>query len=483
MKTRNFLTLTLAVLLLAGLLSACNVNVNTPADEAVDPASEEPSELPAANTDQVNINPEGNEVGGEVKGPTSTAIPSDAKYQKDIVIDPATYAGKEIVIWTWWDVDETEQENIDRFEAATGAKITYVNKQFEVYASDLVKAIATGDGPDICYFGSEAIPAYVTKGYLIPVSDYLDMSKVTFETSQSVADFFTFNGKLYVVPDTGPSTSKLYFRKDLFANASVDNPYDLWKAGKWTWDEFVRIGQEVKSDTDGDGEFDIWGYYSWQQEQLLYSNGANYVQWVDGNPVEGLSDSKTVRALEWDRALNDQYGIVAPYDPDLDPTAMLVAGKIAMMYWGDWLLYGDEGLRAVLGDNLGIAPFPAGPDATVPYGDAAAATKEGLAASAKEPELAALYLLYKRLPSDEAEEEENRLQAESDRIRDFGSLEVYEMCMEMADNAVINPCFGFTGLEDIVSAVRNATDMTPAQAVEAYKQAAQGYIDRTWKGE
>ncbi|MDR1670092.1 MAG: extracellular solute-binding protein [Oscillospiraceae bacterium] len=484
MKTRTFLTLALAALLLAGLLAGCNVNVNTDSagDPNASPAEEggEPSPLPEGNEEQINNNPDGNIQGGEVEGPANEGIPSDAKYQKDIVIEPGKYEGKELVMWTWWDMGEEDQENIARFEAATGCKITYVNKQYEVYGADLVKAVGTGDGPDICYFGSEAIPAYVTKGFLIPVSDYLDMSKVSFETSQSVIDYFTFNGKLYVVPDTGPSTSKLYFRKDLFANASVDNPYDLWKAGNWTWDEFVRIGQEVRSDVDGDGEFDIWGYYSWQQEQLLYSNGANYVQWVDGNPTEGLSDPKAIRAMEWDRALNEQYGIVAPYDPDLDPTAMLIAGKIAMMYWGDWLLYGEDGLRTQLGDNLGIAPFPKGPDATAPFGDAAAATKEGIAACAKEPELAALFLLYKRLPANEEEEAENNTKAEADRIRDFGSLEVYEMCLEMANYAITNPCPGFTGLQNIVDAVRNAADMTPAQAIEAYKAAAQGYIDRTW---
>ncbi len=480
MRSRRFLTLALAALLLAGLLAGCNVNVNNGDDTTPGEEGGEPSPLPEGNTDQVNNNPDGNVMGGDVEGPKNEGLPSDAKYQKDIVIEPGKYEGKELIMWTWWDMGEEDEESIARFEEATGCKITYVNKQFETYSSDLVKAVATGDGPDICYFGSEAIPAYVTKGYLTPVSDYLDMSKVTFETSQSIADYFTFNGKLYVVPDIGPSSSKLYFRKDLFANASVDNPYDLWKAGNWTWDEFVRIGQEVQSDTDGDGENDIWGYYSWQQEQILYSNGANYVQWVDGNPVEGLSDPKAIRALEWDRSLNDQYGIVAPYDPDLDPTAMLVAGRIAMMYWGDWLLYGDEGLRGVLGDNLGIAPFPKGPDATEPFGDAAAATAEGIAASAKEPELAALYLLYKRLPADETEEAEEQTKAEADRIRDFGSLEVYEMCLEMANYATINPCFGFTGLENIVTTIRDNATMTPAQAVEAYKAAAQTMIGRTW---
>jgi ABC-type glycerol-3-phosphate transport system substrate-binding protein len=240
----------------------------------------------------------------------------------------------------------------------------------------------------------------------------------------------------------------------------------------------VQLAQDVKQDLTGDGEYDIWGYYSWQQEQIFYTNGANYVQWVDGNPVEGLSDPKAIRAMEWQRALSEQYDIIAPWDPDSDPPGMLVKGSIAMMYWGDWLI---SGLRDELGDKLGIAPFPIGPDATKPMGDAAAATKEGLAGHSQEPELAALFLLFKRLPADEADEAAQKEIDDLYNITTYGSLAEYEMCLQMANYAVINPRNGFTGLGDVIDAIINKDDMTPAQAVEAFKHVAQSRIDDTWE--
>jgi ABC-type glycerol-3-phosphate transport system substrate-binding protein len=466
MKKRSILSAVLALMMIAGLLAGCGS------------LNEEP-DLPEGNPDLVNDNPEGNEQGGDVERPTFSNINSSARFRDELGLTPGQYAGKTLTIWAFWDLSDDEAEHIAAFEAATGAKVDFVNRfSWEVYEADLIKAIAAGEGPDICYFMSEVIPAWVMKGFLVPMSDYIDFSEVAIPLSETTKQFYTFNGKLYTMPDFHEGSSKLYFRRDIFANASLSNPFDLWKAGEWTWDAFVRLAQDVKEDLTGDGEYDIWGYYSWQWEQVLYSNGANHVQWVDGNPVQGLDDPKAIRALEWEKDLDERFDIIAPWDPDLDPPGMLVSGNIAMMYWGAWLI---DSLREELGDKLGFAPFPRGPDlpAEIPFGDVASGHREGIAGSASEPELAALYMLFKRLSADEAEAARKEAEAEADRIALYGSIEEYELAVEMDRWATWNAMHGFTGLDSIVSRIRNA-EMSAAQAVEAYKASAQSMIDRTW---
>jgi ABC-type glycerol-3-phosphate transport system substrate-binding protein len=200
---------------------------------------------------------------------------------------------------------------------------------------------------------------------------------------------------------------------------------------------------------------------------------------VDGTPVQGLDDPKAIRALEWERALDEQYDIIAPWDPDLDPPGMLVAGKIAMMYWGAWLI---DGLRDELGDRLGFAPFPLGPDlpAHIPMADVASGHREGIAGASQEPELAALYMLFKRLHEDEEAEARYLAELEPERIRIYGSLEEYELAVQMDRWSTWNAIHGFTGLDSVVTRIRNADGMTAAQAIEAYKSSAQAMIDRTW---
>jgi multiple sugar transport system substrate-binding protein len=474
MRVKKFISIALTLIMLTGILTSCNVNDPTP------------PELIEANTGFENINPEGNVQGGGVELPIhEVGFNSAARYRNELDIPDGHYAGKTLTIWTFWDLGDDEAEHIAAFEAATGATVDYVNRfSWEMYEPDLIKAIASAGGPDICYFMSEVIPSWVMKGFLVPVSDYINFNEITVPLSEGTKDFYTFNGKLYTVPDFNEGSSKMYFRRDIFANAGLKNPYELYLEGDWTWDTFVRLAQDVKQDLTGDGEYDIWGYYSWQWEQLLYSNGANHVQWVDGNPVQGLDDPKAIRAYEWERALDEQYEIIAPWDPDLDPPGMLVSGKIAMMYWGAWLI-GDgvsQGLRYELGDKLGFAPFPRGPDlpAHIPMADIASGHREGIAGAASEPELAALYMLFKRLHQDEAAEAAYEEAQIAERILIYGSLEEYELAIQMDYYSTWSAVFGFTGLDSIITRIRNATDMTAAQAVEAYKSSAQAMIDRTW---
>jgi multiple sugar transport system substrate-binding protein len=468
MNTRKITALGLALALTACLLAGCNVNREDP-----------DAPLDVANTGQVNQQGEDNQQGGDVEKPLYDGINSAARYRHELGLENTDrYQGKTLTMWRFWDLSDDEADTIAAFEAATGAKVNFNgNYAYSAYDNDLLKGIAAGDGPDICWIYEQIIPAWVTKGYLFPLSDYIDFSQVAFPIAEGTKEFYTFNGKLYVIPDLGEGMAKLYFRRDLFANRALENPYDLWKAGNWTWDAFVRLAQDVKEDVDNDGEIDIWGYYAWREAQIHYSNGANFIQWMDGKPVEGLSDPKSVRAFEWERSLSEQFDIVAPWDPDLDPQGMLVAGRIAMTYADAYVL---SGLRDELGDRLGIAPFPKGPDATAPMGDIATGHRAAIAGSSNEPELAALYLLYRQLPIDEADEARAAEEAGPERIRLYGSLEEYEMVMEMAKHAVHHAFQGFTGLESIITAIRNAEDRSPAQAIEMYKANAQIMIDRTW---
>ncbi|MCL2004338.1 MAG: extracellular solute-binding protein [Oscillospiraceae bacterium] len=477
MTTRKFLSLALSLLLTAALFAGCTLNDDL----------SNPEQLDTANDDLIDNNPDGNVQGGTVDdlgGPATEAFNSAAQYRHELNIDRERFAGQTLSIWTFWEPDG-ESDTIAAFEAATGARVEFVNAfSFTEYNTNIIRAIATGDGPDICVFAEEAVPAWVMRGYLFPLNNYIDFSKVSFPISRAIVEYYTFNGNLYAMPDLGTESNKMYFRRDIFANSNVDNPFDLWKQGRWTWDEFVRVALEIQQNNrNADGENSVWGYYSWSTPQILFSNGANHVQWMDGNPVEGLSDPKAVRALEWDRALEEQHNIIAPWDPDLDPPGMLVAGNIAMMYWGDWLLHGDDGLRAALGDNLGIAPFPRGPDlpADIPFGEVSSGHKEGIAGSSKNPELAALYLLFKRLPADEDTEAAAEAERETEILHYYGSREVYEMCVQMEYYSKAYAANGFTGLDNVLATIRGRDDMTPAQAVAAYAGVAQHVIDQTWE--
>jgi ABC-type glycerol-3-phosphate transport system substrate-binding protein len=497
MKIKSNVKRFTAALLALVMLAGCSVNTNTSTEtttaaaggDAGETTAEETTTTPDPLADLTTTVGESIERGGEIGGPEAVVegIQYDAQYQEDLNIDPEQFKGKELLVWGWWELGETDLETNAEFEALTGAKVVYSNITYETYPTQFVQAVTADNGPDIVYFGAEAVPAYIQRNLLLPVSDYLDVNATHMDLAESATAFYTINKKLYGLVDNGPVSSRMYFRKDIFANAGLENPYDYYKRGEWNWDNFIKLAQDVRQDTNNDGTYDVWGYYSYQQEQILFSNGGNYVVYDDaGLPKFGLTESAAIEAMEWERALTEQFNVLAPWQSDNDPVGWLVNGTIAMMYWGDWLLYGDEGLRAVLGDSLGLAPFPYGPSAEtaegadVPYGDAASTTSEGLAACSKNPDLAALYMLYKRLPLNAEEEATNEEESLAQNLIDFGSQEEYDMCLDMGRYAVVNPTLGFSGLDTVVTAIRQKTDMTVAAAIETFKNAGQTRIDETW---
>ncbi|NEU35493.1 extracellular solute-binding protein, partial [bacterium LRH843] len=48
----------------------------------------------------------------------------------------------------------------------------------------------------------------------------------------------------------------------------------------YTWDEFLKVSQDLTQDTDGDGEVDQWasGFNAtWSLQSFAYSNGASFL--------------------------------------------------------------------------------------------------------------------------------------------------------------------------------------------------------------
>ena len=79
--------------------------------------------------------------------------------------------------------------------------------------------------------------------------------------NQNSINEFTLGGKLRVV--TGDitmwrslGTVVFFFNKKLLADNGLENPYNLVREGKWTWNKLVDMAKEVVTDLNGDNKID-----------------------------------------------------------------------------------------------------------------------------------------------------------------------------------------------------------------------------------
>ncbi|MDR0289907.1 MAG: extracellular solute-binding protein [Treponema sp.] len=215
------------------------------------------------------------------------------------------------------------------------------------------------------------------RGLLYPISD---SRVVNFRTStaipgrqvaynQDVQSLFTFRGKFYAINPTGYGNSAhsagIYFNKRLFREAGLDPnlPYDMQKAGTWTWDAFLDICKKLTRDINNNGRIDVYAMPMDLSTEILdlvaFSNGAEYIAKASGRFTNATNTPAFLEALQFCRKLKDE-GVMMPRPENSNWEWYFPAfhdGKVAMMMEPEW----RNGQLSNMTDDWGYVLFPKGP--------------------------------------------------------------------------------------------------------------------------
>jgi ABC-type glycerol-3-phosphate transport system substrate-binding protein len=204
-------------------------------------------------------------------------------------------------------------------------------------------------------------PTPIGRGYL-PV-----------EFNQSTIDSFTFDGKPYAF-SIGVNLNNfqaLFFNKRLFREAGLDPnlPYDMQKAGTWTWAAFLDICKKLTRDTNNDGKMDTYAMCADLTTEILdaivSSNGATY---VDKDPKTGKFVNASGRpefleALQFAIRLKTE-GVMKPRPDDTNwdwYKSEFIDGKVAMRVDESYIANSDNTELTNMKDDWGMVLFPRGP--------------------------------------------------------------------------------------------------------------------------
>ena len=208
------------------------------------------------------------------------------------------------------------------------------------YKEKILTYIASGEPPDVFLLDSVIIPALLNKGILLNLRPYLDSLHINPAAYfPNVLNIFAKGEHLYALPkDFTPIV--MYYNKRLFDQAQLPYP----KIG-WTWENYLRLSQQLTQDTNGDAIVDQYGtvfsnyFYLWQP--WVWMNGGDIFD-PPGKSAAGYFDSpRTEQALQFLIDLRTKHK-VAPDDVALKTgtgsTGMFLSGKIAMVSSGHWSL-------------------------------------------------------------------------------------------------------------------------------------------------
>ncbi len=242
-----------------------------------------------------------------------TTLATDENLQEQVGNLAETLGEEEIevtkkITWlAWWSMDETqaaaelfktmygipEEGNEDYGEDANNI----FENVFVAYGDrydKLATMISGGDSPDIFPFEIVNYPYTVYKGMFQPIDDYLDTTTEEWADYREVMDKFVWGGKNYCAITAISTNDLLWYRRSVVEEAGLDDPYELYKAGNWTWNEFLQMGADFQD--SGEGKFLIDGFNP--ENRIICSTGTPLIGLVDGKLQCNLYDANVERAME-----------------------------------------------------------------------------------------------------------------------------------------------------------------------------------------
>lgn len=205
--------------------------------------------------------------------------------------------------------------------------------------------------PYAYYWGLASRGAFYPVNEVLPDEYFENLPIITRNRNQELA----YKGQLFQfsagMDDYGHATF-VVFNRDLLEAEGLEDPYELYQNGEWTFEKVTEMARKATRDTDGDGVVDQWGLSDIDPKNLVYAYGGSITKRDEaGKIIYSLDQPESVAGLrQWvDWRKVDQVASGGENE--------FGAGKIAMAF----LPFYAIGNHTNWPFTHGILPYPQSP--------------------------------------------------------------------------------------------------------------------------
>ena len=139
---------------------------------------------------------------------------------------------------------------------------------FDGYTTALTTQIAGGNSPDLGWIFERDAPDFVSSGALVDLEPTLKAAAGYNygDLTQSTLQLWQNNGKLYAYPFS-TSPFGIFYNKDMFTKAGVQDPEQMIDANQWTWQNAEQAAAKVAAANPGKAGLVVrdFDYKAWEQ--------------------------------------------------------------------------------------------------------------------------------------------------------------------------------------------------------------------------
>ncbi len=318
----------------------------------------------------------------------SSGSGSSLSYDEDPIVDMQGY---EFVIGSAWmrskpsaNATEVEMLFFDR-KAEVEEKYNCTIRLMNIYAdmnTMMPKIMAGNKVADVVDMMADMWLPASRAGYIIPWNDVPGINIEDPRWVKAYTNMTTFDGKNWGLNFMRPPEvrSCVFFNKDLLAsNGITEDPYQLVRDGKWTFDKFREMALATTKDLDNDGKMDTYGVLVISPilfaRQMINANGGALATLKDGKVIGSYDSPQALTALNfvdalvnqdksfmlWDYMASETTWNSIPANEDI--FSVFTEGKAAFFVHESWV--GNQQIKPNSDKiHYGMLPLPMGPDAT-----------------------------------------------------------------------------------------------------------------------
>lgn len=319
----------------------------------------------------------------------------------------------------------------------------------------LATLIMTDNSPDIAVFGRAGYDC-ITKGLAQPVDPYIDFDHYFYQDIlEAYRQTEWSDGQHYNLIRAPLKLSGILYNTKLFEEAGQTDPWEEYQAGNWTWNTFRDAAREIASDTNGDGETDVYGFGFFRPQVFIHTTGKPWGS-LDAKTMtvtNNLHDSDIARAMNfiYDMMYVDKSGM-----PTSDVLKKFQDEQLAMILFDTSPISFPEVVSVTKKGHTGLVPMPRDPQADKHYAYSYI-TDDFIPKGAKNPQAAIAFnalMRYRSIyPEGKARDEKKRreeygftelMQQQYNEIHAFGTgvEPVYERMEMIGYNAAWDCVYG-----------------------------------------
>ena len=320
----------------------------------------------------------------------TTTLDTDAAVQEaigeiaeDTKLDTVESVDKKIKWLAWWDMDETQaaaelfkaQYGIpEEGDASYGADFAndifvWTNVAYGDRYDKLGQMVASGDSPDIFPFEIGYFPISAYMNMFQPIDGIIDTTTEDWSKYRDTMDDFMWDNKNWCAITAINTNYVLWYRKTIIEENGLQDPYELYKNGEWTWDKFLEMADIFQQSGEGRYVIDGWNV----PDGFIATTGTPLVSIEDGKLTSHLNDPAIEKCMAFIETLaTEDYRY--PWDLNGYSTNQRgwFNGETLFFLDGTWAFESDAWIKyrqrfEWADDELFFVPYPRDPDADAYY--------------------------------------------------------------------------------------------------------------------